>query len=159
MMWQIAYADGRVTEFEDNLIWRAADLLHVPSRGRIELRQRVAEAADRRRAMTERRPVTLITGASAGIGAALAHVFARNGHELVLVARREQRLAQLADEIAAKGHRRPACLPVDLARRDAVERIAEAMARRGVEPDIVVNNAGFGLLGPAAALTAPSSWR
>ena len=33
MMWQIAHADGRVTEFEDNLIWRAADLLHVPSRG------------------------------------------------------------------------------------------------------------------------------
>ena len=33
MLWQIAYADGRVTEFEDNLIWRAADLLHVPVRG------------------------------------------------------------------------------------------------------------------------------
>jgi uncharacterized tellurite resistance protein B-like protein len=42
MMWQIAHADGRVTEFEDNLIWRAADLLHVPSRARIALRQRVA---------------------------------------------------------------------------------------------------------------------
>jgi uncharacterized tellurite resistance protein B-like protein len=45
MMWQIAYADGRVTEFEDNLIWRAADLLHVPSQARIALRQRVAESA------------------------------------------------------------------------------------------------------------------
>ena len=43
MMWQIAHADGRVTEFEDNLIWRAADLLHVPSQARIALRQRVAE--------------------------------------------------------------------------------------------------------------------
>jgi uncharacterized tellurite resistance protein B-like protein len=43
MMWQIVYADGQVTEFEDNLIWRAADLLHVPSRVRIELRRRVAE--------------------------------------------------------------------------------------------------------------------
>jgi uncharacterized tellurite resistance protein B-like protein len=43
MMWQVAYADGRVSEFEDNLIWRAADLLHVPARSRIELRQRVAE--------------------------------------------------------------------------------------------------------------------
>ena len=43
MMWQIVHADGRVTEFEDNLIWRAADLLHVPAQARIALRQRVAE--------------------------------------------------------------------------------------------------------------------
>ncbi len=42
MMWQVAQADGRVTEFEDNLIWRAADLLYVPSEARIALRQRVA---------------------------------------------------------------------------------------------------------------------
>lgn len=42
MMWEIVYADGRVTEFEDNLLWRAADLLGVSSRERIELRQRVA---------------------------------------------------------------------------------------------------------------------
>jgi uncharacterized tellurite resistance protein B-like protein len=42
MMWEIAFADGRVTEFEDNLIWRAADLLGVSTRERVELRQRVA---------------------------------------------------------------------------------------------------------------------
>ncbi len=42
MMWEMVYADGRVTEFEDNLIWRAADLLGISSRDRIELRQRVA---------------------------------------------------------------------------------------------------------------------
>ena len=42
MMWEIVYADGRVTEFEDNLIWRAADLLGVSTRERVELRQRVA---------------------------------------------------------------------------------------------------------------------
>jgi len=44
MMWQVAHADGRVTEFEDNLIWRAADLLYVPAQARIELRRRVAES-------------------------------------------------------------------------------------------------------------------
>jgi uncharacterized tellurite resistance protein B-like protein len=49
MMWEIVYADGRVTEFEDNLIWRAADLLGVSARERIELRQRVA----RRRGASE----------------------------------------------------------------------------------------------------------
>ena len=49
MMWQIVYADGVVTEFEDNLIWRAADLLGVPRGERIALRERVAgqQTADR----------------------------------------------------------------------------------------------------------------
>ncbi len=42
MMWQIVYADGKVNEFEDNMIWRAADLLHVSSRDRIEMRRRVS---------------------------------------------------------------------------------------------------------------------
>jgi uncharacterized tellurite resistance protein B-like protein len=42
MMWQVAQADGQVTEFEDNLIWRAADLLYVPAQARIDLRRRVA---------------------------------------------------------------------------------------------------------------------
>jgi uncharacterized tellurite resistance protein B-like protein len=45
MMWEIVYADGRVTEFEDNLLWRAADLLGVSSRERIALRQQVAARA------------------------------------------------------------------------------------------------------------------
>jgi len=53
--------------------------------------------------MTNPRPVTLITGASAGIGVALARVFSRHGHELALVARREDRLQELADAIAATG--------------------------------------------------------
>jgi uncharacterized tellurite resistance protein B-like protein len=47
MMWEVVFADGRATEFEDNLMWRAADLLGVSSRDRIELRRRVAaERAD-----------------------------------------------------------------------------------------------------------------
>ena len=47
MMWEIVFADGRVSEFEDNLMWRAADLLGVSSRERIALRRRIAgERAD-----------------------------------------------------------------------------------------------------------------
>jgi short-subunit dehydrogenase len=98
------------------------------------------------------RPVTLITGASAGIGSALARVFAANGHEVVLVARREQLLASLADEIAATGAPRPIVLRADVARIDASQRIGETLAALGLEPDIVVNNAGFGLVGAADKL-------
>jgi short-subunit dehydrogenase len=102
--------------------------------------------------MADLRPVTLITGASAGIGTALAHVFATHAHDLVLVARREQKLNELADSIAAQGRRRPTVLALDLARPEAVEAIRDALAAGGMEPDIVVNNAGFGLAGQAAAL-------
>jgi uncharacterized protein len=100
----------------------------------------------------EKRPVAVITGASAGIGAALAHEFAANGHQLVLIARREQALTALADAIAAKGHARPTVLRMDVARVDAVRDIGEALAKQGLEPEIVVNNAGFGLLGHAHKL-------
>jgi len=98
------------------------------------------------------KPVTLITGASAGIGAELARVFARHGHELFLVARREDRLIALADEIAAAGRPRPVVLAIDLEQREAVAHIAAELASRGLEPASVVNNAGFGLAGAAAAL-------
>ena len=98
------------------------------------------------------KPVTLISGASAGIGAELARVFAAHGHELVLVARRAERLAALADTIAASGRPRPSVIAADLERRDAVAGIAAELKARDLEPANVVNNAGFGLLGPAAAL-------
>ena len=100
----------------------------------------------------EKRPVTLITGASAGIGAALAHEFAANGHEVVVVARREQALNALADEIAATGAKRPIALRMDISRVDAARDLREALDKHSVEPDIVVNNAGFGLLGTADKL-------
>ena len=98
------------------------------------------------------RPITLLTGASAGIGIALAHEFADHGHELVLVARREQRLKALADAIAATGRPRPVLLAMDLQSAEAGPRIAAALAEQGLEPNFVVNNAGFGLVGLAADL-------
>lgn len=98
------------------------------------------------------RPATLVTGASAGIGAALAHVFAAKGHEVALLARRGLQLTQLADEIESAGHKRPHILAIDLARVDASTRIEDEMRGRDLEPQYVVNNAGFGLMGPAADL-------
>jgi short-subunit dehydrogenase len=96
--------------------------------------------------------VTLITGASSGIGAAFARVFARHGHELVLVARRQARLDGVADAIAATSRRRPHVLAIDLGRDGAAAGIALELAARDLEPAIVVNNAGFGLVGLAAEL-------
>jgi len=102
--------------------------------------------------MTDLRPVTLITGASAGIGAALAEVFALKGHELVLIARRAPELNELADMIAYEVGVRPHILALDLLAPGATARIADELKQRGLEPEIVINNAGFGLLGPAASL-------
>ena len=99
------------------------------------------------------KPVVLITGASSGIGAALAKVFAAHGHELALVARRQDRLEALADEIAATGRPRPTVFTADIERRDAASIIAAELSSRGLEPAIVVNNAGFGLRGAAAVLS------
>ncbi len=104
--------------------------------------------------MNGRRPVTVITGASAGIGVALAREFARHSHELALVARREDRLNAVADEIAATGMRRPLVIAADLTQPNVVRTIGEALVAQGAEPQYVVNNAGFGLVGTAAALDA-----
>src|SRR5665811_2067475 len=101
--------------------------------------------------MSGLRPITVITGASAGIGVALARVFARNGHELALVERREDRLRALADEIAATGTRKPLVIVADLQRNDAARVIGEVLAAQGAEPQYVVNNAGFGLTGHASS--------
>ena len=98
------------------------------------------------------RPVTLITGASAGIGAELARVFAEHGHELALVARREHRLVELADEIGRAGRPRPHVLRIDLEQSGAVTLLAAELIARDLEPATVVNNAGFGLVGQATRL-------
>jgi uncharacterized protein len=100
--------------------------------------------------VTER--VTLITGASAGIGTELARVFASNGHRVALVARRGDRLAKLADEIAVAGRAAPIVIPCDLEQPDAGNKIAAVLAAEGVEVEYVVNNAGYGLFGKAVEL-------
>jgi short-subunit dehydrogenase len=102
--------------------------------------------------MSPMQPVSLITGASAGIGAALTRVFAAHGHQVVVTARRETQLAALADEIAAAGHKRPHVIAADLAASEGPQRLADELARLGLEPAVVVNNAGFGLMGDAATL-------
>jgi short-subunit dehydrogenase len=100
--------------------------------------------------VTER--VTLITGASSGIGAELARVFASKGHRLALVARRADRLEMLAGEIVAAGGDRPMIIPCDLQQSDGGDKVAAALAAAGVEVEYVVNNAGFGKFGRAVKI-------
>jgi short-subunit dehydrogenase len=89
----------------------------------------------------------LITGASSGIGLDLARLFARDGHDLVLVARSEAKLLQLADELHSSHGITAHVIAVDLAQRDAPRRLLDAVRAKDLQIDVLVNNAGFGRAG------------
>lgn len=95
---------------------------------------------------------TLITGASAGIGRELARLFAADKSNLVLVARRRDRLEELAEELRREAGVDVRTMAADLGRPDAPQAIADELARDGKPIDVLVNNAGFGALGPFAEL-------
>jgi short-subunit dehydrogenase len=71
----------------------------------------------------------------------------RPSHDLALVARSRAKLEALTDEIAAAGRPRPLVLAIDLTGKDAVGQVAAALVAAGASPEILVNNAGFGLAG------------
>jgi short-subunit dehydrogenase len=89
----------------------------------------------------------LITGASGGIGAELAKVFAREGFNLVLVARSEDKLKQLADNLKTKYGTESRILLKDLAQPKAPDEIFAELEQAGVSVDVLVNNAGFATYG------------
>lgn len=91
--------------------------------------------------------VTVITGASSGIGAALARRVARDGRHVVLVARRADRLDALATEIQAEHGVGAHAVAADLARPDAVGALAAQIEGRGLVVDWLINNAGVGTHG------------
>lgn len=89
----------------------------------------------------------LITGASAGIGRELSRLFAADGHNLVLVARRRERLVELAEELGAAYGITPLVIDADLADPSSPGRIHAELERAGVEVEFLVNCAGFGTSG------------
>lgn len=100
---------------------------------------------------TATRRTALITGASAGIGLSFARVFAEHGFDLVLTARREDRLQALADELARQHGVSVRTIAADLADPLAPERLVDELNQDGVAIDALVNNAGYGLPGRYAS--------
>lgn len=94
------------------------------------------------------RAAALITGASSGIGLELVELFAADGHELVLVARRKQKLCEIAADIGERYDLQAHVLPADLADPEAPAQLASEVGRLGFVITHLVNNAGFATSGP-----------
>jgi len=93
--------------------------------------------------------VALVTGASAGLGVEFARQLSKRGHRLVLAARRGERLEELAKEL---GNAR--AVAIDLSKKDAAAKLLADLQANGEVVDLLVNNAGFGLIGRFAGLDA-----
>ena len=102
--------------------------------------------------MADRR-TALITGASAGIGEAFANLFAAKGFNLVITARREDRLRAVASRLESQHGVRVDVIVDDLSDPRAPARLCEAIAARGLTVDVLVNNAGYGV--PRGYLASP----
>ena len=94
------------------------------------------------------RQTALITGASSGIGLDLARLFARDRYDLVLVARSEAKLREIASELQKECNITATVIVADLAQPDAPRRIAGELRAKSISIDALVNNAGYGLAGP-----------
>lgn len=104
--------------------------------------------------MRPARPSSLVTGASAGIGAAFARALAAQGHDLILTARRQDRLETLAATLRNSHGGAVTIVPADLADGNAVAVLVDRIAAAGLRVDWLINNAGYGVSGAFGA----SSW-
>jgi len=106
-------------------------------------------------AVEQTRSVVLVTGASEGIGTELARIFAKNGHDLCLVARNGAKLEALADELMQPGRPRPLVIALDLSLPEAPELLLQQLEAAGIRVGTLVNNAGYGLVGTVGELNKP----
>ena len=112
-----------------------------------------AEPERERRAVTHEVRTALVTGASSGIGAAVAEVLAARGCDLILTARREERLHHVARTLIDRYGRVVDVVPADLGKEGSVMALCEAISTRRLKVDVLVNNAGFGVAGSYANTT------
>jgi len=96
---------------------------------------------------TSRRPIALITGASAGIGVDLAECFARDGYDLIIAARTEPALREVGERLAQQHGVQVTPIAVDLGQIGGGTQLAQAIQRKGLQVDVLVNNAGYGHAG------------
>lgn len=94
-----------------------------------------------------KRRLCLITGASAGIGLAFAHLYAERGYDLVLTARRQNLLEKLAEDLKSEWGADSIIITADLSKEGAVDNILETIKATGRNIDVLINNAGYGLPG------------
>jgi uncharacterized protein len=102
--------------------------------------------------MKEQRETVLVTGASSGLGLEFAELFAADGSDLLLVARRIDLLDALAERLTARHGVRTTVIPSDLSAPDAVPRLVDAVGEMGRHVDVLVNSAGFGARGQFAEI-------
>src|SRR5579863_10226467 len=95
----------------------------------------------------------LITGASGGIGYELAKLFAKDRYDLVLVARSAGKLAQFADELRREFGILAKAVPLDLTNPSAPQSLFQQLQGEGIAVDVLVNNAGYGVLGEFAKIS------
>jgi short-subunit dehydrogenase len=105
------------------------------------------ESRDAMKHSTESKVTALITGASSGIGLALATEIAAHGHDVVLVSRRRDALEAVAGMVEGKYGVRAVVIPADLRLPDAAQNLYDAVSEQRLDIGLLVNNAGFGLGG------------
>lgn len=96
--------------------------------------------------------LALVTGASGGIGEAFAHLLAEYGYRLVIVARNEGALNRVAGIVTSRFATSVLPISLDLSEAHAGAALSKELAGRGLEPEVIVNNAGYGRIGPAVEL-------
>jgi short-subunit dehydrogenase len=105
------------------------------------------------------RKTALVTGASSGIGYELAKLLARDGYDLVLVARNERRLDEVAEEIRRSAGVAITVIPKDLSQPGAADDIYRQLTEMAVDVDVLVNDAGFSVYGPLWQTDLRSEWQ